>query len=138
MDAEVIITRYGLEPHPEGGNYREIYRVQDGSGGRGALSTIYYLLRQGETSAWHRIDAVEIWQFHAGDPLRLDISADGVGVASKRLGVAPGAEPQILVPVGAWQSAVSEGEWTLVGCTVVPAFEFDGFEMAPPEWQPGM
>ena len=137
MDAEVLIARYGLEPHPEGGRYREIYRLPDGAGGRGALSTIYYLLKRGEVSAWHRIDAVEIWQFHAGDPLRLDISTDGVDVVSTRLGVSPGTEPQVLVPEGAWQSAVPEGAWTLVGCTVVPAFEFDGFEMAPPEWQPG-
>ena len=136
MDADEIIARYGLAPHPEGGHYREIFRASAEVGGRGAVTSIYYLLRAGETSAWHRVDAVEIWHYHAGDALRLELSLDGVETTSHRLGVDVGAWPQVVVPVGAWQSARPEGAWTLVGCTVAPAFEFAGFELAPPGWQP--
>ena len=137
MDADEIIARYGLTPHPEGGHYREIYRASTEGGGRGAVTSIYYLLRAGEVSCWHRIDAVEIWHYHAGAALRLALSPDGVAMASHRLGIGEDAWPQVTVPVGVWQSARSEGAWTLVGCTVAPAFEFAGFELAPPGWQPG-
>ena len=137
MDADEIIARYGLTPHPEGGHYREIFRADAEEGGRGAVTSIYYLLRAGEVSAWHRVDAVEIWHYHAGDALRLELSSDGVETTSHRLGVGDGACPQVVVPVGAWQSARPEGAWTLVGCTVAPAFEFAGFELAPPGWKPG-
>ena len=137
MNADEIIARYGLIPHPEGGHYRETYRALPEGGGRGAVTSIYYLLRAGEVSHWHRIDAVEIWHYHAGAALRLDLSLDGVATTSHRLGVDDGAWPQVTVPVRAWQSARSEGAWTLVGCTVAPAFAFAGFELAPPGWRPG-
>jgi len=137
MDADGVIARYGLLPHPEGGHYREIFRASAKDGGRGAVTSIYYLLRAGEFSAWHRIDAVEIWHYHAGAPLRLELSLDGETTTGHRLGVGGGASPQVTVPVGVWQSARSEGAWTLVGCTVAPAFEFAGFELAPPGWRPG-
>ena len=137
MDADEIVARYGLAPHPEGGHYRETFRAHAEDGGRGAATSIYYLLKQGEVSAWHRIDALEIWHYHAGDVLRLALSFDGVESTSRRLGVEAGAWPQVAVPAGAWQSARSEGAWTLVGCTVAPAFAFAGFERAPPGWQPG-
>lgn len=135
--ADDIIARLQLEPHPEGGHFREVYR-DPGDGGRGAVTTIYYLLKAGERSAWHRVDATEIWHHYAGAPLELSISEDGVAVKTHRLGdVGAGEAPQVVVPPSAWQSAVSTGEWTLVGCTVSPAFEFSGFEMAPPDWSPG-
>ena len=137
MDADEIIARYGLTPHPEGGHYRETFRASAEGGGRGAVTSIYYLLRAGEVSAWHRIDAVEIWHYHAGAPLRLELSPDGVATTTRLLGVNKGARPQVAVPIGGWQSARSEGAWTLAGCTVAPAFEFAGFELAPPGWQPG-
>ena len=137
MDADEVIARYGLAPHPEGGHYREIFRADAEEGGRCAVTSIYYLLRAGEVSAWHRVDAVEIWHYHAGDALRLELSLDGVEITSHRLGVGKGAWPQVVVPVGAWQSARPEGAWTLVGCTVAPAFEFAGFELAPRGWRPG-
>ncbi len=137
MEADEIIARYRLAPHPEGGHYRETFRAPAAGGGRGAVTSICYLLKAGEVSAWHRVDAVEIWNFHAGDALRLALSPDGVETASHRLGVDAGAEPQVAVPAGAWQSARSEGAWTLVGCTVAPAFTFAGFELAPPGWRPG-
>ena len=137
MQADEVIARFGLAPHPEGGHFRETFRAVSRDGGRGMMTAIYYLLRAGENSAWHRVDAVEIWHYYAGAPLRLDMSADGVTIATRCLGMGAHAEPQIVVPTDAWQSARSEGDWTLVGCTVTPAFEFAGFELAPPGWRPG-
>ena len=90
MDADEIIARYELTPHPEGGQYREIFRASAEDGSRGAVTSIYYLLRAGELSAWHRVDAVEIWHYHAGDALRLELSLDGVEIKSHRLGVGRG------------------------------------------------
>ena len=138
MHADDVIARHGLEPHPEGGHYRETFRAEAPMGGRGAVSAIYYLLRAGETSAWHRIDAVEIWHHYAGASLRLSLCFDGLTVTERLLGTVADAEPHAVVPSGCWQSAVSLGEWTLVGCTVAPAFEFSGFELAPTGWRPGM
>lgn len=138
-DAAAIIRLLELRPHPEGGHYRESYRHDPGDGGRGACTAIYYLLAAGEESAWHRVDAVEIWHWYGGAPLRLSLSADGRAVEAVTLGpdLAAGQRPQAVVPAGGWQSAASLGAWTLVGCTVAPAFEFAGFEMAPPGWRPG-
>jgi predicted cupin superfamily sugar epimerase len=139
MNAAALIAALDLEPHPEGGHYRETFRHVPPQGGRGAMTAIYYLLQAGEVSAWHRVDAAEIWHFYAGAPLALSLSTDGRRVETLTLGsaVANRERPQILVPEGAWQSACSRGAWTLVGCTVGPAFDFAGFEMAPPGWQPG-
>jgi predicted cupin superfamily sugar epimerase len=138
--ADEVVAALGLSPHPEGGCFRESFRDRGAGGGRGAFTAIYYLLRRGERSAWHRIrDAAEIWHHYAGAPLDLRISADGRTVSHQRLGpgLGSGERPQALVPSGAWQSAVSCGEWTLVGCTVAPAFEFSAFELAPQGWEPG-
>lgn len=138
LTAKEIIRRLALEPHPEGGHYRETYRHVAPAGGRGCTTAIYYLLAAGETSAWHRVDAVEIWHYHAGAPLALTMSPNGHDVASYHLGIqiAAGQQPQVVVPANAWQTAVSMGRWTLVGCTVSPAFEFAGFELAPKDWKP--
>ena len=137
MTAEEIIAKFGLVPHPEGGHYRETYRAPATDDQRSAVSLIYYLLKSGEISAWHQVDAVEIWHYYAGDTLHMQVSPDGVQICEKRLGTDSGAEPQVVIPAGAWQTARQESEWTLVGCTVAPAFEFDGFRLAPPGWQPG-
>lgn len=137
MEADDVIARYGLVPHPEGGHYRETFRAVAEDGSRGAVTAIYYLLKAGEISAWHRIDAVEIWHYYAGAPIRLALSADGRTITTSLLSSDAGAEPHVVVPAGTWQSARSEGAWTLAGCTVAPAFEFAGFELAPPGWQPG-
>ena len=139
MDAAAVIGLLDLEPHPEGGHFRETYRDTAADGGRGAVSAIYYLLQAGEVSAWHRVDATEIWHHYAGAPLELSVFADGRETATIRLGsdLGSGQRPQAVVPAFAWQSAVSLGAWSLVGCTVAPAFLFDGFEMAPPGWAPG-
>ncbi|QPC42290.1 cupin domain-containing protein [Kaustia mangrovi] len=137
--ADEIIARLGLEPHPEGGFFRETWRAEAEEGVRAAGTAIYYLLREGERSHWHRVDADEMWHWYAGAPLRLGLSHDGVGEEAFTLGpdLGGGERPQHLVAAGAWQSARSLGAWTLVGCTVTPAFEFSGFELAPPGWAPG-
>lgn len=132
-----LIARLGLVPHPEGGHYAETWRDRPEDGARGAGTAIYYLLRAGERSHWHRVDAVEIWHFYAGGPLQLSLSP-GAGIRRVTLGpdVAAGQVPQAIVPAGTWQAAEPLGGWTLVGCTVSPAFTFDGFELAPPGWSP--
>jgi len=134
-----VIARLGLAPHPEGGHFRETWRDRPALGGRGAGTAIYYLLRAGEVSAWHRIDATETWHFYAGAPLELRVSERGGPPAVQRLGtdLARGERPQAVVPPTAWQSARSLSAWTLVGCTVSPAFEFAGFELASPGREPG-
>jgi predicted cupin superfamily sugar epimerase len=134
-----VIAALELSAHPEGGWYRETFRDERRvEGGRAAQTAIHFLLAKGEVSHWHRVDAVEIWLWHAGAPLALSISADGHASASSILGadLATGEKPQIVVPAGAWQSAKSLGDWTLVSCTVAPGFEFAGFELAPPGWRP--
>lgn len=138
-DARAVIRRLALAPHPEGGHYRETFRHAPEDGGRGAMTAIYFLLQAGEVSRWHRVDAAEIWHFYAGAPLDLAIADRDAALRSLVLGpdLAAGQAPQITVPPGAWQSARSRGDWTLVGCTVGPAFEFAGFELAPPGWSPG-
>jgi uncharacterized protein len=139
MSAADIIRALDLKPHPEGGHYRETFRHVPPEGGRGAMTAIYYLLQQGEVSAWQRVDAAEIWHFYSGAPLTLSLSTDGRTTETVTLGpdIARGQRPQATVPPGCWQSARSGGAWTLVGCSVSPAFEFAGFEMAPKGWQPG-
>jgi predicted cupin superfamily sugar epimerase len=138
-DAEAVIQSLGLARHPEGGWFRETFRDGAAGGGRGASTAIYYLLQSGELSHWHRVDAAEVWHWYAGSALRLSLSPDGKRRHSVTLGptLAAGEEPQRVVPAGVWQSARSLGAWTLVGCTVAPAFDFSGFEMAPPGWEPG-
>jgi len=136
MNADDVIRRLDLKPHPEGGHFRETFR--DAGSPRGASTAIYYLLKTGERSHWHRVDAAEIWHFYAGDALELELSPDGRTIETHVLGanLAHGERPQIVVPKNIWQSARPLGRFTLVGCTVAPAFQFEGFEMAPPEWTP--
>lgn len=138
LTADAIIALLELQPHPEGGFFRETFRETAPDGGRGASTAIYFLLRAGERSHWHKVDASEIWHWHAGAPLRLSI-AEGADRRAILLGpdLAAGERPQGVVPPFAWQAAESLGAWTLVGCTVAPAFDFAGFELAPPGWEPG-
>ena len=138
LTAEGVVELLQLQPHPEGGWYRETWRHQS-EAGRGAGTAIYFLLAAGQISHWHRVDSTEIWHHYAGASLDLSLSHDGAAVETLRLGKAlsAGERPQLLVPEGAWQSARSRGAWTLVGCTVSPAFDFQGFELAPPGWAPG-
>jgi predicted cupin superfamily sugar epimerase len=138
LTAERIIALLGLRPHPEGGRFAETYRHAAADGGRGAATAIYFLLRAGERSHWHRVDADEMWHWYAGAPLLLEQSADGRETAAAVLGpdLEAGQRPQRLVRAGHWQAARSLGDWTLVGCTVSPAFQFSGFELAPAGWEP--
>ena len=136
MTAEDIIAQFALERHPEGGWYRQTWIAEAAPGTRPSGTAILYLLKAGENSHWHRVDAAEIWHFHLGAPLELRIAATLAGPASRvRLGAAlpSGEQPQAIVPAHHWQAARSLGEWTLVGCTVSPGFRFDGFELAPPD-----
>jgi predicted cupin superfamily sugar epimerase len=133
MTGAEIVALLDLAPHPEGGWYRQTFRDDAGPAGRGASTAIYFLLEAGQESRWHRVDAAEVWHHYAGAPLRLTI-----GETDWRLGpdLAGGERPQAVVPAGVWQTARSEGDWTLVGCTVAPGFDFGGFEMAPEGWRP--
>jgi predicted cupin superfamily sugar epimerase len=149
LSASDVIRLLDLKPHPEGGHFREMFRDtllvfpaplagEVGAGvGRAASTAIYFLLARGERSHWHRVDAVEIWHWHAGATLELEIAHDK-GRERVKLGcdLAAGERPQGIVPAHAWQAAQSLGDWTLVGCTVAPGFEFKGFELAPPGWAP--
>nr|WP_321461747.1 cupin domain-containing protein [uncultured Cohaesibacter sp.] len=137
-DANAIIKKLGMEPHPEGGYFVETFRDAEGAKGRAHSTVIYYLLKAGEISHWHRVDAVESWFWQAGAPLELSIAKEGRGRKVITLGpdILAGEEPQGIVPRHAWQSARSTGQWTLVSCVVAPGFVYEGFEMAPEGWSP--
>ena len=135
LSAAKVIRLLDLRPHPEGGHFRETFRdARHDANGRSLSTAIYFFLAAGERSHWHRIDAVEIWHWHAGAALALQIAAS----TTVRLGadLTVGERPQAVVPAGAWQAAESLGAWTLVGCTVAPGFDFGGFELAPRDWAP--
>ncbi len=134
MTAAEIIETLAMQPHPEGGWYAETWRAEDGP--RPAGSAIYFLLEEGQTSHWHRIDAAEIWHWYAGAPLALSIHETGTVTRTLGPDLPAGQRPQIIVPPNAWQSARPLGGWVLVGCTVSPAFLFDTFELAPKGWEP--
>jgi predicted cupin superfamily sugar epimerase len=153
-DPALVIEALGLAPHPEGGHYRETWRDAGGDGARGAGTAILFLLRDGEASHWHRVDAAELWIWQAGAPLRLrrppgpDVmigpNLSGPNLSAPNLGgpnlgapnLGDGELPHAVVPAGTWQAARSAGAWTLCCCVVAPAFRFDGFELAPAGWEP--
>jgi predicted cupin superfamily sugar epimerase len=160
LTAREMIEALALKPHPEGGHYRETFRsalrvLPDGggsqavgakghhSGGRDACTSVLFLLQEGERSAWHAVDADEVWCWHGGSPLELSIAhgSHGQGALERHilgLAVASGETPQATVPAHAWQAARSLGAWSLVGCVVAPGFEFSGFRLAPAGWSPGI
>ncbi len=133
-EADRIARALGLAPHPEGGRYRQTWAADAAPGERAAGTAILFLLAAGERSHWHRVDAAEVWHFHAGAPLVLSL-AEGAAGPRRDLTLGPdplgGQAPQGIVPAGWWQAARSTGDWTLVGCTVSPGFRFEGFELAP-------
>lgn len=135
--AAEMIRALDLKPHPEGGHYRETFRDPRLIDGRTASTAILFLLARGERSHWHRIDAVEIWHYYTGAPLKLAL-VDGAKEEVVRLGadITGGEVPQVMVPARAWQAAESLGDWTLCGCTVAPGFSFEGLELAPKGWPP--
>lgn len=140
-EARTIIGKLNLQPHPEGGWYRETWREAAPDGGRDRATAILFLLEAGQRSHWHRVDAAELWVFNAGGPLRL-LGADGedgeIALPEVTLGadMAAGAVVQHLFPAGRWQAAEPLADWTLVTCVVVPGFDFAGFELAAPDWLP--
>jgi predicted cupin superfamily sugar epimerase len=139
LSASDVVRLLDLKPHPEGGHFRETFRdARRVDGNRSASTAIYFLLARGERSHWHRVDAVEIWHWHAGAPLALEISQSEGRIERVTLGgdLAAGERPQAVVPAHAWQAAQSLGDWTLVGCIVAPGFEFKHFELAPQGWAP--
>lgn len=134
LTPDLLKSRFNMQRHPEGGWYAETFRDEDG-----ASTAIYFLLEAGDVSHWHRVHhAAEVWHFYAGGPLSLTVSPDGHDAMAYRLGLNIGVneQPQFTVPKGWWQTATSLGAWTFVGCTVAPAFTFDQFELAPPDWRP--
>jgi len=128
-DAKALIARHDLAPHPEGGWYRETWRAQAGDGERSPGTAILFLLEAGQSSHWHRVDADELWFWHAGAAIELRIGRETVTL--------DGANPQALVPAGEWQAATAHDGWGFVSCVVVPGFDFAGFTLAPPGWEPG-
>jgi predicted cupin superfamily sugar epimerase len=139
-DAQALIERLELSPHPEGGWYRETWRAPSGPGARAAGTAILFLLERGQRSHWHRVDATEIWFWHAGHPVRLLTAEGDAGPVGETLlggDVLAGQMPQGLVPAHYWQAAEASAGWALVSCTVTPGFDFAGFSLAPPGWAPG-
>jgi predicted cupin superfamily sugar epimerase len=137
-EADDLIRELNLRPHPEGGHFREVFRDVRGADNRARSTAIYFLLRAGETSHWHRIDVCEVWHWYRGAPLALSI-APGRGVPIEHIlgnDIAAGQRPQLVVPERAWQSARTLGGYTLAGCTVAPGFDFDKFELAPDGFAP--
>jgi hypothetical protein len=130
-EADWLIEQLGLKPHPEGGYFRETFR--DRNVGRANSTAIYFLLKAGEVSRWHRVDAAEVWHFYRGAPLELCIGKQVYLLGPE---IDEAQAPQIVVPAGVWQAARSLGDYTLVGCTVAPGFEFEHFEMAPDGFAP--
>ena len=138
--AKALIETLGLAPHPEGGWYRETWRADAPPGARASATAILFLLEQGQRSHWHKVDAAELWLFHAGSALTLSTAAtDSSPIEQFRLGadVLAGERPQLRIAADAWQAAEADCGWALVSCIVSPGFEFDGFTLAPEGWAPG-
>jgi uncharacterized protein len=138
-DADAIIRALELRPHPEGGHYREIFRDGRKINGRSASTGIFFLMKRGTSSRWHRIDSAEVWHFYRGGPLELSYAMSNGEIVTQILGaeVEKGERPQIAIPPGAWQRARPLDGYTLCGCTVAPGFDFDRFEIAPDGTLPG-
>ncbi len=138
MTADDIIKLLDLHPHPEGGHFRETFRDAADANGRSVSTAIYFLLMENELSDWHTVDAAEAWHFYAGSALLLETAETGGQMHSVQVGpdLPAGQRPQAIVPAGHWQRARSLGGWSLVGCTVAPGFEFAGFKLAPPGYNP--
>lgn len=140
MTADELIEALSLVPHPEGGWYRETWRAEAAEGERSTGSAVYYVIRPGQKSRWNRHDADEIWLWHGGDPIDVSMTGGG-GKRTVRLGgrIGEGERPQLIVPRGEWQSAdpvPGEAGYSFISCIVAPAFDFSGFELAEPGWEP--
>ncbi|UTW60360.1 cupin domain-containing protein [Kordiimonas sp. SCSIO 12603] len=141
VTAKDVIKKLDLSPHPEGGYYRRTYQNEGGAEARGRATSIYYFLEGTDFAKWHSTDGDEIWYWHAGAALTLEIDLHHKGVQSYELGpdIFHGQAPQILVPADNWQRARSNGDWTLVSCMVSPGFLFDSYELIEDEnWHPDL
>ena len=142
-EAKTLIEELRLSPHPEGGWFRETWRAPEEDGERATATAIYFLLEAHQQSHWHKVDAAEVWLWHAGDPLLLSVSVSPTDPPREvRLGpdVIAGDRPQYVVGAHEWQSAVplpGTAGYTLVSCVVSRGFRFSGFTLAPPDWRPG-
>ena len=132
LTAQWLIDNLNLEPHSEGGWFRQTFIDPVDDGSRAHSTLIYYLLEADEVSKWHRVDACEVWHWYAGAPMRLTTSSDGLAAGTHLLGnnFLAGERPHVVVPKDHWQTARSLGDWTLVGCTVAPGFLYSNFEIA--------
>ena len=138
--ARALIERLHLQPHPEGGWYRETWRAPAPLDKRASATAIHFLLEAGQRSHWHRVDAAEIWLWHAGSALLLSTAPGDAGpVSTLRLGgdVLSGEVPQHVIAAHHWQAAEADRGWALVSCVVAPGFDFAGFTLAAPDWSPG-
>ena len=138
--ARELILALGLQPHPEGGWFRETWRAEAPAGRRASATAILFLLEADQRSHWHKVDATELWLFHAGSALLIETAPGDDGpVRVARLGpdVPAGEQPQVRIAPGEWQSATADRGWALVSCIVSPGFEFTGFTLAPTDWTPG-
>jgi predicted cupin superfamily sugar epimerase len=138
MTADQVIETLSLRPHPEGGWYRQTWVAQAEAGERPSGTAIYFLLKDGERSHWHKVDATEIWLYHAGAPLRLHRADQDEGPATTALlgpDLTQNQHPQLIVEQNHWQAAETTGPWTLVSCTVSPGFRFEGFTLADPDFE---
>ena len=133
-DPASLIQSLKMTPHPEGGHFAETFRAEDGS-----ARLIFYLLKNDEISHWHRLTKDELLHFYEGDPMSVLLSPDGVSIQRKTLGrdAVDNEAYHLIIPKGTWFSMQSTGDWSLIGCTVSPAFSFDDFELAPRDWMPG-
>ena len=140
---KTVIEELRLSPHPEGGWFRETWRAPAEDDERPLATVIYFLLEGHQQSHWHKVDAAEVWLWHAGDPLMLSVSVSQKGpVREVRLGpdVIAGDRPHYVVGAHEWQAAAplpGTAGYTLVSCVVTPGFKFAGFTLAPPNWRPG-
>ncbi len=131
---EELIKKLNMTPHPEGGYFAESFRDKDNN-----VSLIYYLLKRNQRSHWHRLTKNEILHFYLGDPMSVYVSEDGNKSASKILGnnIIGNQKMHLIVKAGSWFSMQSSGNFSLIGCTVAPGFEYSDFELAPKNWEPG-
>ena len=133
-ESEKLINILDMKPHPEGGYFSESFRDQENN-----VSLIYYLLKKDQRSHWHRLTKNEILHFYKGDPLLVHVSQDGKRSYTNILGdnIDNKENMHVIINAGSWFSMVSSGEYSLIGCTVAPGFNYSDFELAPKNWEPG-
>jgi predicted cupin superfamily sugar epimerase len=141
MSIQEIISSLSLQPHPEGGYYKEVYRSatyieqtslpNNFTGKRNVSTSIYYLLQQGDFSAFHRIKSDEIWHYYHGDTAIIHMLFANGRYDHKLVGadLNKGAHFQVVIPAGVWFAAEPTGDFILAGCTVAPGFDFSDFEL---------